>query len=115
MRGKSLSLVGASIRKALESIYIDKVILSSKALNDTEGLTDATMEEGEVKQAMIEKANQVYVIADHTKIGKLAFFQVCEPERIDKVITDRLKPLKPEQEQCLEHLREKGVDVIITE
>jgi DeoR/GlpR family transcriptional regulator of sugar metabolism len=115
LRGKSLSLVGNSLSKYLESIYVDKAFLSSKALNFNEGLTDATIDEGEAKQAMIEKANAVYVMVDHTKIGKLAFFKVCGKEKIDKIITDRLKPLTPEQEECLEHYREYGTDVIIVE
>lgn len=45
LRAKSLSLVGASLRKLLESLYIDKAFISSKALNFNEGLTDATIEE----------------------------------------------------------------------
>lgn len=115
LKGKSLSLIGASIRKSLEAMYIDKAFISSKALNFKEGLTDATIEEGEAKQAMIEKANKVYVLVDHTKIEKLSFFRVCGKEKIDKIITDRLEPLTQEQEKCLEDYREQGIEVIIAD
>ncbi len=115
VRGKSLSLVGASIAKSLESIFIDKAFISSKALNHKEGLTDATIEEGEAKQAMIEKANQVYVIVDRTKLGKLAFFQVCSNEKIDRIITDQLEPFTEEQEKCLVDYRKQGIDVIVAD
>jgi DeoR family fructose operon transcriptional repressor len=115
LRGKSLSLVGASLKKSLESLYIDKVFISSKALSFREGLTDATIEEGEAKQAMIAKANKVYVIVDHTKINKVAFFKVCEKDKIDKVITDRLEPLTEEQEECLQDFRDQGIEVVLAD
>lgn len=115
VRRKSLSMVGASLRKYLESIYIDKAFISSKALSFNEGLTDATVEEGEAKRAMIERANKVYVVADRTKLGKVAFFQVCGKEKIDKVVTDCLEPLTKEQETCLNEFREYGTEVILAD
>lgn len=115
LRGKSLSLVGASLQTHLHSIYIDKAFISSKALNFSEGLTDATIDEGEAKQALIDKSNQLYVIADHTKLGKLAFFRVCGKEKIDKIITDQLVPLEPEQQNCVNSYREFGTEVIIAD
>lgn len=115
LRGRSLSLIGASLKTFLESMFIDKVFLSSKALNFSEGLTDATVEEGEAKQAMIEKSNQIYVLVDHTKLGKLAFFQVIDKEHIDAIITDQCEPLTLDQEECLQLFRDYGVQVILAD
>ncbi|WP_339060510.1 DeoR/GlpR family DNA-binding transcription regulator [Tepidibacillus marianensis] len=112
LRGSSLSLVGASIKKGLEGIFIDKAFISSRALNFEEGLTDITIEEGEAKQALIEKAKRVYVLVDHTKVDKLSFFQVCDKKEIHTIITDGLNELTDEQKQCLENYREYGVEVI---
>ncbi|RHW35769.1 DeoR/GlpR transcriptional regulator [Neobacillus notoginsengisoli] len=112
LRGKSLSLVGASLRKYLQSIFIDKAFISSKALNFTEGLTDATIDEGEAKQALIGKSSQVIVLVDHTKLGKLAFFEVCKKDKIDKIITDELETLLPDQEECIECYLSHGIPVI---
>ncbi|MEW5785716.1 MAG: DeoR/GlpR family DNA-binding transcription regulator [Bacillota bacterium] len=115
LRRISLSLVGAAQRKVLESMYIDKAFISSKALSLEQGLTDATVEEGEAKQAMIERSNKVFVVVDRTKLGKVAFFQVCGKETIDKIITDSLEPFTREQEKCVNGFRELGVEVIIAE
>lgn len=115
LRGTSLSLVGATIRKCLEGIYIDKAFISSRALNFQEGLTDITIEEGEAKQALIEKANKVIVIADHTKLDKLSFFQVCGKERFNTIITDRFEPLTKEQDLTIEAFREYGIEVIVAD
>ncbi len=115
LRAKSLSLIGASIKKQLESIYIDKAFISSKALNYTEGLTDATIDEGEAKQALIEKANNVFVLVDLTKIGKLAFFQVCGKDKIDKIITGKHDLLSEEQDEVLKNFRDQGIEVIVAD
>lgn len=113
LRGKSLSLIGGSLQKYLESIYIDKAFISSKAISFKEGLTDATIDEGEAKQAMINKSNHVIVLADHSKLGKLAFYKVCPAERIDRIITDQLKPWTEEQKHCIAEFKESGTDVVV--
>lgn len=113
VRGSSLSLVGAMVEQTLASFYIDKAFISSKALNDKEGLTDITMEEGQAKQAMIDKANHVYVLVDHTKLGNLSFFQVLNIDEIDTVITDQVKPLTTEQTAIIHNLQANGIQVLI--
>lgn len=113
LRGKSLSLVGASLQKFLQSIYIDKAFFSAKALNFVEGLTDATIDEGEAKQAMIAKSTELNVIADRTKLGTVAFFEICDKDRIKRIITDELEPFTPDQQECIDSYRSYGTEVII--
>lgn len=114
VRNSSLSLVGAVVEQSLRSFYIDKAFISSKALDDEAGLTDFTVAEGEAKKALIQKSNQVYVMVDHTKLGKLSFFQVMNADQIDTIITDQVKPLTAEQKRCIQSFREKGVNVMIS-
>lgn len=97
VRGKSLSTIGGSLVQYLQSINIDKCFISSKAISFEEGLTDATIDEGEAKQAMIRKSNQVIVLADHTKLETVAFFQVCPASSIQIIVTD--KPENPTDAQ----------------
>lgn len=115
VRDSSLSVVGATVEQSLRSFYIDKAFISSKALDDTAGLTDFTVAEGEAKQAMIKKSNQVYVLVDHTKLGKLSFFQVMNADQVDTIITDQVTPFTAEQKRCVQAFLEKGVNVIISE
>lgn len=112
LRQSSLTLVGEMIKQSLNSFYIDKAFISSKAIHHTKGLTDFTVEEGQAKQAMIEKSNQVYVLVDRTKFGKASFFQVMSPNEIETIITDQLKPLTYEQKECVQAFRDHGATVI---
>ncbi|AIK37727.1 deoR-like helix-turn-helix domain protein [Bacillus pseudomycoides] len=113
LRGKSLSVMGASLKQYLEAIYIDKAFISSKALSFHEGLTDTAIDEGEAKQAMLSKSNEVIVLADHTKLGKVAFYKVCDKQGITKIITDELIPLTPLQQECINSYKEYGTPIIL--
>ncbi|PEI92591.1 DeoR family transcriptional regulator [Bacillus pseudomycoides] len=110
LRGKSLSVMGASLKQYLGRIYIDKAFISSKALSFHEGLTDTAIDEGE---AMLSKSNEVIVLADHTKLGKVAFYKVCDKQGITKIITDELIPLTPLQQECINSYKEYGTPIIL--
>ncbi|MGG2067400.1 hypothetical protein [Bacillus sp. S14(2024)] len=87
--------------------------MSSKGLSFHEGLTDTAIDEGEAKQAMLNKASETIVLVDHTKLGKVAFFEVCDKQCITKIITDELIPLTPMQQECITSYKEYGIPVII--
>lgn len=113
LRDRSLSLVGAPIKRFLESIHIDKAFFSAKALNFDAGLTDSTIDEGEAKQAMIAKTTELTVIADRSKLGIVSFFEICGKDCIDRIITDQLDAFTPQQQECVENYRSYGTEVVI--
>ena len=110
LRKKSLSLVGSSVRYTLESLNIDKAFLSSKALDITRGMTDATIDEGEAKKAMINASRQVIVVMDHTKIDSVAYYRVCGFDEIDAIIVDNFK-FEPSGAECLKYYQDQGVAI----
>jgi len=57
---------------------------------------------------MIEASEQLIIVADHTKFGKVCLMPVAPVERAAKIVTDAGVP--PE---FVERLRERGVEVII--
>jgi DeoR family transcriptional regulator, fructose operon transcriptional repressor len=112
VRKRSLSLTGSLVSKYLESIFIDKAFISSKAINFNDGMTDSLIDEGEAKQALILRSNKLFALHDHSKIDTLAFFKVCPAEKINTFITDSQSPLNDKQSECLESYRNIGVEVI---
>jgi len=52
------------------------------------GLTYPSISDLVVKRAMIESANEVYLVADSSKIGKSAFASLGALSLIDFLITD---------------------------
>ena len=53
------------------------------------GMTSADAEHAEVKGMMMGKADETYVLADHTKFGNGSLFTVCTMEEVKLIITDR--------------------------
>lgn len=110
LRGKSLSTTGAALQLYMQSIYIDKAFISGKAISPVEGLMDSTSDEGEAKQAILQKSSKVIVLADHSKLGKVAFFKVCPNDTIDLLITDAQEAI--EYRGVIEQFKQSGVEVI---
>lgn len=70
-------------------------------------MTTEIFNEVSINEMMIDHANQdVFVLADHTKIGRNSSFTSCPIEKIQYLITDEKAP-----QDALNAIREKGVRV----
>jgi len=102
-------LYGSATLKQLTDYQVNKLFLGARGITTT-GLSVVDESEGSVLHRMIQQAEQVIVLADHSKFGKSYFYNVCHLDSIDVIITDA--PLPSE----LEHiLVESGIKVIIAE
>lgn len=113
LRKASLTMIGPLVQQQEKFINLNKCFISSKALSFEEGLTDVTMEEPETKKSLIRRSKEVFVLADHTKIGEVSSYMVCGHESISHIITDSRELMSPEKMECLENYKSKNVEVII--
>ncbi|HEY0945192.1 MAG TPA: DeoR/GlpR family DNA-binding transcription regulator [Opitutaceae bacterium] len=74
------------------------------------GITDPSYDETLVKQAMIESASEVVVVAGGDKLGKVSNFVVAPAASVDRLITDTTAP-----EPAVAALRAAGIDVTIVD
>ena len=88
----TFSMQGSIVRKVLETLYVDIVLLSCKALNKSDGIFDSNEDEVEIKKLMIERGQKIILLADHSKFDKAAFVKVTGFENIDALITDSEPP-----------------------
>jgi DeoR/GlpR family transcriptional regulator of sugar metabolism len=109
LNGRHRFLHGASTLEKLSEYQVDKLFLGACGIT-VDGLSYPHEEDGVVKREMIRRADQVIVLADHTKFGKRLFHKVSGLESIDMIITDR----KPDEE-ILRVLSEFEVQVIVVE
>lgn len=96
---ESFMLTGFITVNNLESIFVHKAFIGTLAFHHEYGLTHFNEQVVASKRAMIERAKEVYVLADHTKIGKLSMHQVGNVEQLDFLITSDL--LSDEQKKNL--------------
>ncbi|ADQ07553.1 transcriptional regulator, DeoR family [Caldicellulosiruptor hydrothermalis 108] len=107
LRNKSLSLVGPIAEQTLRSLNANKAIISCKGFDIEKGFTESNELEAQVKKLMIEIADKVYMIADHTKINKTALVNIATLDDVDFIFTDKILP--PSQENAI---REKNVEIV---
>jgi DeoR family fructose operon transcriptional repressor len=62
--------------------------MSPNGISAESGLTTPSPEEAYIKQLLIKCSQKSFVIADHSKLGKVCFKVVCSFREIDGIITD---------------------------
>ncbi|WP_342558123.1 DeoR/GlpR family DNA-binding transcription regulator [Metasolibacillus sp. FSL K6-0083] len=110
VRPNSISTMGTSLKKYMESINIDKMFVSARGLTLQEGLTDSTIDEGEAKQAMIHKSNQIIALVDHSKIGVKKLFQVIPSDEINTIIASDCDCFTAEQKEVIDEFKKNHTD-----
>jgi DeoR family glycerol-3-phosphate regulon repressor len=82
-------------------------VLSIGAITDLGEFMDFHLEEAEFSRAVIGQAQKTVVVADHSKFGSRAFVRICDPARINTLVSDRAPP--PRLTALLE---EAGIEII---
>lgn len=85
------SIVGSLTCKMLDSFRFDKVFLSCGGLTITD-VSDYDFEECIVSTAMVERANQVFLLSDSSKIDHQSFYKICPLTTVDYVICNENMP-----------------------
>jgi DeoR family transcriptional regulator of aga operon len=106
-RPESYELVGPLAEQALAGLNLDVVFLGVDGISPTAGITTHHEVEAHTNLALIERARHVVVVTDSSKIGLVAFAQICPIDRVHEVITDA-----GADRDLLADLREAGVDVV---
>lgn len=110
VKGNTLALVGPTAERALAEVNVDRVFLGTNGIHVERGLTTPTQAEAAVKRRMIASARQVVVVADHTKLGRVAFATFAPLASVHVLITDR--GADPE---AVRQLTAQGLQVILAE
>ncbi|TCS83843.1 DeoR/GlpR family DNA-binding transcription regulator [Tepidibacillus fermentans] len=107
LRRETLALVGPLAEEALSAIKVDKAFIATNGLDIKEGLTTPNLIEASTKRKMIESSKQVFLLADHSKIGKIAFAKFANINKVDKLIIDDAVP-----EYTVKELIKLGIEVV---
>ncbi|WP_037493614.1 DeoR/GlpR family DNA-binding transcription regulator [Sneathiella glossodoripedis] len=69
-----------------------KAILSMGSVHAQQGYLDFDLAEAEFKRAILPQAEQIIVVADHTKFNKSGTVRVADFTSVDKLVTDQMPP-----------------------
>lgn len=90
---KNWSYVGRAAEETVRQNYCAaKFFMSCKGLSASRGLVEGNTFEAEIKKAMLECSEQIILMLDHSKLGKVGSFVVSSLRNVDIMICDQ--PLK---------------------
>lgn len=104
---------GASGRLAaatLRELHVDQAFLAIHSVSVSGGLTYPSFEEVDAKRAIIEAADEVVLLADHSKFGRQALVRVAPITAVHRIITS--PGVDPDEAAAI---RDLGIDLIVAE
>ena len=81
-------MVDDTTRGELQHMAIDVLFMSCDGLSLQHGLTTPYREEYSIKRAMMERAQWVVALVDHSKFGNMQMLSFAAFNEIDVLITD---------------------------
>ncbi|MBI5725371.1 MAG: DeoR/GlpR transcriptional regulator [Planctomycetes bacterium] len=98
--------LGATAAAQIENLRAGQLILSCAGLTE-DGAYNANQMIVDVEQKMMQVADEVILIADHTKLGMRSVVKLCSPSSINTIVTDAAAG--PEARRWLEAMNRKVV------
>ncbi len=88
VRSDGLATIGAINPDLRSNFFAAKCFISCAGFSVERGLMDVDVDEVQIKSQMIELANQMIVLVDHSKLGKIATYSFAKLNQIDHLVTD---------------------------
>jgi DeoR family transcriptional regulator of aga operon len=87
-RPESYELVGPIAEGGLEGLNLDLAFLGVDGISADSGCTTHHEVEAYTNRTLIRRARRVVVVADGSKLGRVAFARICTLAEVDELITD---------------------------
>jgi DeoR/GlpR family transcriptional regulator of sugar metabolism len=103
------SLVGGlEIGEQLGELNLQKGVFGAHGISVQRGLTDVSVEEAELKRALVGRCQEIIAVLDGTKWERVGLASFAHLEQVDRVITDSGAPSR-----AVERVRALVPDVMI--
>ncbi len=107
LHGEWFSLVGPHALRSLENILIHTLFIGADGLDPDWGATSFDQDEGELCRTMVEYSRRHVAVVDHTKLGKVANWRICQARSLHTIVTDT-----GATDAMLEPYRNMGIEII---
>ena len=88
----SFSYVGQQAESFVKKINADILFFSCHGLTDNGEMTDVSIEESNLRQAMFKSCNKKILLCDSSKFGKTCFYNMGNVAEIDGIVSDSPLP-----------------------
>ena len=107
IRQGEMSLIGPRAQASFADLNFDAVFVGAAGISDSKGLTEYNLDDADVKRAAMATGRRAIVLADESKIGRVALVTFASIHSVDVLITDA-----PSSHPGVRHIREQDVDVL---
>jgi len=102
------SLVEPLASVILDQVNVSTVFLGCNGVDPLGGITNINLPEAEIKKRMLRTARRRVVLADGSKVGRVALAHLCPIDDVDLVITD-----DSADPAIVNALKEHGCEVLV--
>lgn len=107
---KTNSFAGIDSLNLLKNYNINKAFMAATGVSLTNGITNSSPLEGEIKKTAVKKSNEVFVLADYSKFNVSSLITYCDLSDVDYLITDKVPP-----DEYVESIKKNKVNLIVSE
>lgn len=103
----SNSIIGADTLEYMAGIRTDVAFISCSGMDAAEGVTEASVEQAQLKRRMLARAKVRVLLCDSSKWGQVYFGRTCGFDMLDAVITNR-----PPQKELAAAIEKAGCELL---
>ena len=108
LRDSELSFIGHITEQAMAEVRADKVIMGTRGLSLEHGLTNDYLQETLTVRAIMKIGRTVIIVADHTKVNRVATALLAPLDSVHTFVTDAKADKK-----FIQALKKNGIQVIV--
>ena len=108
LRDSELSFIGHITELALAEVRVDKVVVGTRGISLEYGLTNDYLQETLTDRAILKIGREVTIVADHTKVNRVATALLASLDSMQTFVTDSKADKK-----FIQALKKNGINVIV--
>lgn len=108
LRGISYAMVGSLAHRSIEGVYFDIAFFGANGISLEHGVTIPSLEEAETAANIIQHAQKVVIVADHSKFGVVTHGKIADLRDINYIVTEEELPRNVAQE-----LTRLGISLVV--
>jgi len=108
LRDSELSFIGHLTEQALAELRVDKVVMGTRGVSLEHGLTNDYLPETLTDRAILKIGREVIIVADHTKVNRVATALLAPLKSMQLFVTDNHA-----EKKFLQLLKKLGIGVIV--
>lgn len=108
LRESELSFIGHITEQALSEVRVDKVFMGTRGVSLEHGLTNEYLQETLTDRAILKIGRQVVIVADYSKVNRVATAFLAPLDRMQTFVTDSNVDKK-----FVQALKKQGIQIVI--